>query len=160
MEINKSDLYPKNLEKDVSILVGKIITNIEVSDGKTILLFTTSDDKFYKMYHEQDCGEDIYLEDVNGDMADLIGVPLLTAEAISNNNKIPFVKGRNHCHIDMASYTWTFFKFETSNGFVVLRWCGNSNGCYSEEVEFSEISEKEIKRLRSVWGFKDISTLG
>ncbi len=34
--------------------------------------------------------------------------------------------------------TWTFYKFKTMNGFVTLRWCGQSE-CYNVEVDFIKV---------------------
>lgn len=42
------------------------------------------------MYHIQDCCEDVYIEDINGDIENLIEVPILLAEETTN-------KGEDNC---------------------------------------------------------------
>lgn len=108
-------------------LVGKVFKSIKRSDDK--LLFTTNNGLSYSMHHEQDCCENVYIEDVCGELSDLIWSPILVAEEISSTG----VKEYGD------SYTWTFYKFSTIKGSVTIRWYGSSNGYYSESVSIYEL---------------------
>lgn len=113
---------------DFSTLVGKTLVNIKVGDDE--IFFTDTEGHEYKMYHQQDCCEYVYLEDVNGDWNDLIGNPILVAD--ERDGDLPPVDGE-------GSYTWTFYTISTIKGTVDLRWYGSSNGYYSESVDFARI---------------------
>jgi len=82
------------------------------------------------MYHSQDCCENVYLYDIVGDLDDLIGSPILKATAESNSDDIEGTQTSDDSH------TWTFYHFATMKGYVTLRWLGESNGYYSEGVDF------------------------
>lgn len=114
------------------ILIGKTIKEIKVSEGE--LLFVTDDGK-YLMKHDQECCEHVWLEDICGDLTDLIGSKIITAKVTSNSDMPPIN--------DEISYTWTFYDLATIHGSVTLRWYGESNGFYSEEVSFYKINEEE-----------------
>jgi len=109
-------------------LEGKVITKIDKIDRDEELIFYTSDGKSYRMYHWQDCCENVYIEDIIGDLDDLIGTPVTMAEEISEDDEEAYESG-----------TWTFYKLATTKGYVTIRWYGSSNGYYSESVSFVEI---------------------
>ncbi len=106
--------------------------------GESRVVFLTTCGREFLMWHQQDCCESVFICDVAGDPADLIGSPLLMSEEVSDpdyetsNTDLtePYSSG---------SYTWTFYKFGTQKGYVTLRWLGTSSGYYSEEVSFEEV---------------------
>ena len=122
---------------NVSVLLGKILDNIEVNniDGEDEIIFFCQDGSKYRMYHERDCCESVYIEDICGALTALIGKPLTMAEDVSNKFEPPAKDDR------VDSCTWTWYKFATVNGYVTIRWYGESNGYYSEEVDFELMEE-------------------
>lgn len=121
-------------------LKGKTIIKIEgmEKDSDCIEFFCSDGDK-YVMDHEQDCCESVYVEDVCGDVEDLLNSPILLAEEVQNADG-PALNEYEE------SWTWTFYKIATIKGTVTLRWYGASNGYYSEEVDFhKEITERNAE---------------
>ena len=138
-------------ELDVSILLGKTLIKIEQIE-KEELRFYTSDGEIYKMYHQQDCCESVEIDDVVGDLEDLLNTPILLAEMVSSDEEGDVVsKNPSTYDVDTVegkygddSYTWTFYKFATIKGYVDIKWYGSSNGYYSERVNFvNELETKE-----------------
>ncbi len=111
----------------IETLLGKTLVKIDKTDDQ--LVFTTNNNEVYKLYHEQDCCESVTIEDIIGDLDDLIGLPILMAEEITNNGDLEY---GDH-------FTWTFYKLATLNGYVTVRWYGTSNGYYSEGVYFTRV---------------------
>lgn len=130
-------MYSYNDQVKFSDLVGKTLKSIKVSDGKDQIDFETVDGDKYSMFHSQDCCECVLLEDVDGKLDDLIGTPILQAEESSNSEVI---NGKPEYP---DSWTWTFYKLATTRGYVTLRWLGESNGYYSESVEFYKQKKSE-----------------
>lgn len=113
-------------------LIGKTLTKVE-QVGNDEIVFITNEGRRYKLYHQQDCFESVTVEDIVGDLGDLVGEPILVAEeATSDKNPEGVTKGYQE------SFTWTFYKFATRKGYVDIRWYGESNGYYSESVDFEE----------------------
>lgn len=114
---------------NVDVLLGKVLKSV-VNHGDEVV-FETVDGERYRMYHEQDCCESVTLEDVIGDLEDLVGSEILIAEEVDGETPVD-----HKFEYEPDSYTWTFYKFATRKGYVDLRWFGQSNGYYSESVSF------------------------
>lgn len=126
------------IDGTLSLMLGKTIVKASAAEvGAEVLMFLMSDGTAYGFYHEQGCCENVSIEDVCGDIADLIGSPLLQAEEATSNDGTtvdPFTGVS--CKVDYeGSQTWTFYKFATIKGSVTIRWLGQSNGYYSESVD-------------------------
>lgn len=89
-----------------------------------------------RLWHEQDCCEAVWLEDVTGDPADLVGVPVQIATACNHDDDPDTCESR----------TWTFYHLRSPKGDVTLRWCGESSGYYSEEVHWQIVPNQEATR--------------
>lgn len=110
-------------------LIGKTFDYVYVdkTGGEDELHFIGT--KHFRFYHEQDCCECVSIEDITGDLEDLVGEPLVEAESVTESGDQ-----------DYGTYTYTTYKFRTKKGIVTVRWYGTSNGYYSEHVYFEEIS--------------------
>ena len=119
------------------ILKGKTIVRIDGCEvGSEKITFYEKSGRRFVLHHNQSCCETVTLNEIIGDYADLIGSPILLAEEASN-------VGAPSPRDSDCSYTWTFYKLSTIKGGVTLRWLGESNGYYSEDVDFKEIDEVE-----------------
>lgn len=114
---------------NIEELLGRVVKEIVGKEGDDELILKTEDGKKFSMWHQQDCCEYVRLEQVDGNLEDLIGYPILQAEESTNND----VFDGKPSYID--SHTWTFYKLATKKGYVTLRWLGESNGYYGEEVD-------------------------
>lgn len=120
---------------EITELIGKTLTSVRNVDDEEII-FVTEGGEEYKLYHSQDCYESVTVEDICGDLADLVGSPILMAEEVSNSDENPEgVKIPEY----QDSFTWTFYKFATNKGAVTIRWYGESSGYYSESVDFEKV---------------------
>ncbi|PGT89791.1 DUF7448 domain-containing protein [Bacillus thuringiensis] len=115
-------------DAEIEDLHGKVLTNIE-KQGDRKLMFLIKGGETFEMFHKDDCCETVKVEDICGDLEDLLHSPILLAEKVSGKLEKPL-------HATDESYTWTFYKLATLKGFVTIRWYGESNGHYSEKVDF------------------------
>ena len=125
------------MSNSFNTLKGLTLKSIDVNKDRDQITFVTDDGRVFEMYHSQDCCESVSIEDINGDLADLVGSPILVAEEATNSDSNP--EGVDPKRIEWQdSFTWTFYKLATIKGSVTIRWYGSSNGYYSESVSFGE----------------------
>lgn len=101
-----------------------------IRHGDTGIEFLTTDGHRYLMHHDQDCCERVSIEDICGELDDLVGSRLIRFEERHKNDTSASESG-----------TWTFYELATNKGSVTIRWYGSSNGYYSERADFVAISE-------------------
>lgn len=120
-----------NDDFDWNWLVGlsiKAITGLKKHSEDVTFRFY--DGTVVTMHHDQDCCEHVSVEDVTGDLNDLLGTPLLVFdERVSRDEEQADDGGYDD------SNTWTFYTLRTIKGTVDIRWLGSSNGYYSEQVD-------------------------
>jgi len=117
-------------------LIGRTPLKISVNGTEDEIYMEFSDGSYCKFWHEQDCCENVSIESVVGDFNELLGHPFLVADCNSNRE-------------DDGGYettTWTFYTFRSIGGCVDVRWCGTSNGYYSERVSYA-LYDKDGKVL-------------
>lgn len=125
-----------NKKVELSELNGRVIkeiTGLEYNSDE-VRIFTECGNE-YLFYHEQDCCECVDLNDFEGDASDLIGALIVSAEEVTSDDQ--------GAPEDADSYTWTFYKIETNKGGIWMRWLGESNGYYSESVDFAWANKPE-----------------
>lgn len=115
---------------NIKEIIGHIMCSVTGHvQGESLIFWSIFGPKFV-FCHKQDCCEQVLIEDICGDINDLVNTPILLAEeliSISPN------KDRDE------SCTWTFYRFVTAKGAVTVRWYGSSNGYYSESVDLIKL---------------------
>lgn len=113
-------------------LIGVTLVEIQNAQaGSDRVTLHASDGRRWLLYHQRDCCESVRVEQIDGDVDDMLGSPLVMAEEVEEKRSAE--RGED-------GETWTFYKFATAKGYVTFRWCGQSNGYYSESVTFEEES--------------------
>ena len=131
------------MEQPFGLLAGKVLVRVTgLEKGSDRVVFSCDDCDEFSLSHDQDCCESVSIEDVAGDVDDLIGTPILMAEESTSSEHPDEVKalveakGADHY---WESHTWTFYRLSTIKGSLVIRWLGESNGWYSESVSFCHV---------------------
>lgn len=117
---------------EFSDLLGQVIIKITKSEFE-INMLTLNGNK-YRMHHVQDCCESVYIKDITGDLQDLLDHPIQLAEAVSKQ------ANSDECS---ECGTWTFYKLSTVKANVTITWLGESNGYYSESVDFIDTAVED-----------------
>ena len=123
--------------KSFEDLQGRVLCKVVNLDDYE-LRFHLTEDHYVRMYHMQDCCESVSIEDIVGNLNDLVGTPLLLVEEVSNYE--PEERSVDEDNYYDESETWTYYRFRTIKGSVDIRWYGTSNGYYSESVDIEIVS--------------------
>lgn len=118
-----------DMKEGLRSMIGRTFVRVEGSVGDREMLFVDQNGERFLFSHYQDCCESVNINDVVGDLQDLVGEPLLVAEQVQGEIPADFEDEY------YESYTFTFYKFATRKGYVDVRWLGESNGYYSERVD-------------------------
>lgn len=118
-------------------LLGKTLVRV-TREGNESITFEATTGETWQMYYEQDCCASCSIEDVVGDLEDLVGAPIAMADESTNSDQ---PRASDGDYVD-ESYTWTFYRFATVKGYVTVRWYGSSNGYYSETATFRRTCDR------------------
>lgn len=131
IEVTENRYGYKSVSVTIEHLIGRTFDKVyQVGDGA--LVFECQEGKFV-FNHHQNCCENVYIEDITGDLNDLVGAPIERAEEAVSGEDPEGYNPSSESYRD--SFTWTFYKFATKKGYVDIRWLGESNGYYSESVD-------------------------
>lgn len=135
--VQQDKYWPEHTTIDVlEAMKGKVAKSVHVIDDREEMRFNFGDVSVI-FYHSQDCCEDVSIDDVCGDLEDLIGVEIIQAEERTSgesDGEKPKADPEFPEYID-ESFTWSFYTFRTIKGTVDVKWYGSSNGYYSESVD-------------------------
>ena len=128
-------------EHDISILNGRHIVDVTgLEHGSDEAVFVCSDGSKWRMTHFQSCCESVQIEDVIGDVADLQDATVIDARKETSETD-PDDRAPDEDNRYRESFTWTFYIIQTNKGAATIRWLGESNGYYSESVDFERVRE-------------------
>jgi hypothetical protein len=101
-------------------LLGRTMRSVTRDQNKTIN-FSCVDGTFWQMRYEPEYYEPNWcttceIEEVVGDLEDLVGAPIAIADESTNFGD------------PSESFTWTLYRLATVKGYVTVRWYGANNG--------------------------------
>ncbi len=95
-------------QRGMTQMLGKTFVQVSGAVDSDEMLFETAQGERFMFAHSQDCCESVRINDITGDLQDLVGSPLLVAEEVRGATE----PDEEH----YESYTYTFYKFATRKG--------------------------------------------
>lgn len=136
--LNNPTLREKRQSEQMkSLFEGKTITQVTgACQGSTLVLFYLDDGTRVRMTPEYEDYSIVSIEEVVGDIEDLIGT--VKQARMACGSLLDAKEGRE---------LWTFYRISTEKGLVTFRWCGASDGYYSVEVkvELDQVPLREVE---------------
>lgn len=118
-------------DTSIQSLVGEVLTYIDIDETSDQIMLTTKSGRSVMIYHQQDCCESVRIESTEGDWGNLIGKVIVSASDNAERSETMF-----------GTETKTELRFVVDGSTVISRWIGESNGYYSESVDFKELTRK------------------
>ena len=119
-------------------IYGKTITKIDIDDDS---FYLECGDNTYRAYHMHDCCENVSVYDSNITSCGCLGGTKIRSIHFEESGAWPDDVEQNQY---VESFTWTTLTINTSCGKkLIVRFFGESNGYYSENVYF----ERTHKRI-------------
>jgi len=130
--------------QSINELIGECIVSVDglELESSEVTIKTESGNTFI-FKHYQACCEYVRLADIDGDLDCLVGGYVMWADI-----RVSDASDDEQCGNE--SGTWTFYDIQTSKGYVWMRWLGESNGYYSENVTVS-IYDKKGKEINEYY---------
>lgn len=100
---------------------GMVLNAVKVSESE--IAFLEEAGRVFCLRHEQHCCEEVWVEDICGDLLDIVGSEIVECSESTE---------------DHPAGGWTFYKISTIKGSVTIRWNGESE-FYSISVDFYEV---------------------
>jgi hypothetical protein len=120
------DTIKYDIGRVTGLFVGSTVTAVSVDIGDERSTITTDRGTLVMVHYEDRC-ESVQVDDVVGDINDLVGGVVVSFEEVEGD--LPATDRYD------VSHTWTFYNIRTTKGDVTIRWYGTSNGYYSESVD-------------------------
>ena len=135
------------MENEVTVykeFIGETVSEVYVDDFKEYVIIAFESGKGVMLKHDQECCEEVVIDDINGDINDLAGQRILMfTEVVSDGNNLP----EEYRDIKIDNYsTWSFYTISTLKDDITIRWYGSSNGYYSEIVDVISLTPEEVLR--------------
>jgi len=123
-----------NLKTIVNQVIGKKIVKFTgFAEGAEEAAIHFYDGTSLRFYHHHDCCEDVRVAQVDGDTKRMINSFILDIE-----EKVVDISETAEVY---ESGTATFYTITTFKGRIDMRWVGESNGYYSEDVNIEYMSK-------------------
>ena len=115
----------------IDLVKGKTIVEVVgLKKQEESVVLKLGDKSELKFHHEQSCCESVWLEDFEFSGKSITGAKILDVILVSEKQD----------DTEWGTMTWTFYKVQTDKGELFMRWCGESNGYYSEDVDINYTS--------------------
>lgn len=123
--------YSDRKSAELNELVGKVIASINGLEKESEeVTITTECGESFILYHEQDCCEWVNLDDFETTSKSIVGGTVVLFEERTDEGEGEYGD----------TFTWTFYELKTTKGHLMMKWHGESNGYYSESVDFAKMN--------------------